>query len=180
MKTTRKMLVNYLRIYPTEREVVSAVNGVKGLRAGALILMENLPTSDGQRASNAMELSGRQLDNLAGMHGIRAVGRKGWLQLSTLVGVGKSACVVSFEEHKAGDKYVDATGTEQKYTKTSTQSTLDSIILPDRIVNKIVDATIESIINWEEEDSVTKMLRGSVENEDAVIEELTPVVEGVK
>jgi hypothetical protein len=178
MKTVKRMLVNYLRIYPVEREVTSTVNGVKSLRAGALILLENLPASNGQKASNAMELSGKQLDNLAGMHGIRATGRKGWLQFSTLVGVGKSACAVSFEEHQAGDTYVDATGAEQKYTKTSTQSTLDSVILPDRIVNKIVDATIDAIINWEEEDTVTKMLRGSAE--ELVPEELVPVTEGVK
>lgn len=177
MKTVKRMLVNYLRIYPVEREVTSSVNGVKSLRAGALILLENLPKSEGQKDANAMELSAKQLDNLAGMHGIRATGRKGWLQLSTLVGVGKSACAVSFEEHKAGDTYVDATGAEQKYTKTSTQSTLDSVILSDRITNKMVDATIDAIINWEEEDTVSQLLRGNAEVEE---KELVPVTEGVK
>ena len=176
MKNTKRMLVNYLRIYPVEREVTSSVNGVKGVRAGALILMENLPASEGQKESNAMELSGKQLDNLASMHGIRATGKKGWLQLATLVDVGKSACAVSFQEHNAGDKYVDAKGAEQVYTKTSTASTLDSIILPDRVKNKMIDATIDAIINWEEEDDISKMLRASAEEETANV----PVVEGVK
>jgi hypothetical protein len=174
---TKKMLVNYLRVYPVEREVVSSVNKVKGLRAGALILMENLPKSEGQAESHVITLSGKQLDNLAGMHGIRAIGRKGWLQLSTLVGVGKSACVVSYQEHKAGEKYIDASGAEVPYTKTSTQSTLDSIILSDRITNKMVDATIDQIINWEEEDTVSKLLKGNAEKEE---EEIVPVTEGVK
>jgi hypothetical protein len=177
MKVTKRMSVNYLRIYPVEREVVSAVNNVKSLRAGALILLENLPASNGQKESNAMELSGKQLDNLASMHGIRAIGRKGWLQLATLVGVGKSACAVSFEEHKAGDPYVDSTGAEQKYTKTSTNSTLDSIILSDKITSKMVDRTIDAIINWEEEDSVSKLLKGDAVEEE---KELVPVTEGVK
>lgn len=176
MKVTKRMPVNYLRIYPVEREVTSAVNGVKSLRAGALILLENLPASNGQKASNAMELSGKQLDNLASMHGIRATGRKGWLQLATLVQVGKSACAVSFEEHTAGDTYVDTTGVEQKYTKTSTNSTLDSIILPDKVTAKMVDKTIDAIINWEEEDSVSKLLKGELEDE----KEVVPVTEGVK
>jgi len=177
MKVTKRMPVNFLRIYPVEREVTSAVNGIKSLRAGALVLLENLPASSGQKESNAMELSGKQLDNLASMHGIRATGRKGWMQLATLVGVGKSACAVSCEEHKAGDTYVDSTGVEQKYTKTSTNSTLDSIILPDRVTSKMIDRTIDAIINWEEEDSVSKLLKGETAEEE---KELVPVTEGVK
>lgn len=162
MKTIKTVGVNFLRIYPVEREVTSSVNGVKGTRAGALILRENLPASAGQNASNAVELSGKQLDNLASMHGIRATGRKGWSQLATLVGVGKSACTISCEEHAKGDKYVDREGVEQEYTKTSTNCNVDSIVLSDKVVSMLQAKTIDAIINWDEEDSLTAILNPSV------------------
>ena len=162
MKTQKPLLVNFLRIYPVERDVTS-VNGVKGKRAGALVLRENLPSSSGQKVSNAVELSAKQLDNLASMHGIRATGKKGWSQFATLIGVGKSACIVSSEEHAKGDKYVDTlTGEEKEYSQTSTNNSIDSIVLPDRVTAKMIDKTIEDIINFNEEDSILTALESEI------------------
>lgn len=173
MKNIVTLPVNFLRIYPTERDVTS-VNGVKGKRIGALVLRANLPKSAGQKDANAIELSAKQLDNLASMHGIRATGRKGWSQLQTLVGVGKSACVISAEEHQKDDKYVDPAGVEQAYKQTSTNCGLDSIVLPDKVTSAMIAKTIDAIINYEEEDAIDKILNG---NGGGVLE---PALEGVK
>jgi hypothetical protein len=170
MKNIVTLPVNFLRIYPVEREVTS-VNGVKGTRAGALVLRATLPHSAGQKENNAIELSAKQLDNLASMHGIRATGRKGWSQLQTLVGVGKSACVVSAEEHQKGDVYVGTDGAEKEYTMTSTNCGLDSIVLPDKVTSAMIAKTIDAIINYEEEDAIGAILGANVEE---------AVVEGVK
>jgi hypothetical protein len=165
MKTISKLRVNFLRVYPEVRDVVSAVNGVKGKRAGALVLMENLPKSDGQDSSNVITLSPKQLNNLASMHGIRSTDRESWNDLAIYIGVGKSVAVVSSEEHKKGDTYVDGDGAEQKYTKTSTNAGVDSIILPDKVTNTLVEKTIEKNINWKDQDDIIARLTGSSEPE---------------
>lgn len=161
MKTIKNVRVNFLRIYPVERDVVSSVNGVKGTRAGALVLMDTLPKSDGQADNNAIELSGKQLNNLASMHGIRSTGREAWNDLAIYVGVGKSVAVLSCEEHKAGDDYVDKDGVTQLYTKTSTFCNVDSIVLPDRVSTALIERTIEKNINWKDQDDVISSLLGN-------------------
>jgi len=171
MKTIKTVRVNFLRVYPTEREVESAVNKVKGTRAGALVLMDILPHSEGQAENNAIELSGKQLNNLASMHGIRSVGREAWNDLAIYLGVGKSVASLSCTEHQKGDKYVDGEGVEQEYTKTSTNCNVDSVILPDSVTKTLVDKTIEKNINWKDQNSlIDELLKGKSE----------PVLEGVK
>lgn len=163
MKTIKAVRVNHLRIYPAEREVISAVSKTKGTRAGALVFAENLPASEGQTPTNVLQLSGKQLDNLASMHGIRSTGRKGWNQLAILIGVGKSAAFVSSEPHKKGDKYVDRDGVEQEYTQDSTSNNVDSVILPEKVTNALVENTIREIISWEDETaSVAALLEGNI------------------
>lgn len=162
MKATKTVRVNFLRVYPETREVESSVNKVKGLRAGALVLIDMLPKSDGQSESNAIELSPKQLANLASMHGIRSTGREMYNDLAGYVQVGKSAAVISFEEHKKGDTYIDGDGAEQKYTKTSTNCNVDSVILPDKVSEKIVNAIIDKNINWKDQDDLIAKLTGNV------------------
>lgn len=166
MKTIKKVAVSYLRIFPVEREVTSAISGTKSMRAGALVLAEVLPHSSGQNPTNALMLSGKQIDNLASMHRVSASGRKGWNQLASLMGVGKSVAQVSSDEHKKGDKYVDAnTGEEKEYTKTSTANSVDAIILSDRVADKLVNATIDSIISsWDAVD-LGDLVEETVDNE---------------
>jgi hypothetical protein len=170
MKTITKVAVNFLRIYPVEQKHVTP-NGVEGMRAGALVLLAMLPRSAGQKEGNAIELSPKQLDNLAQMHGIRETGKKGWSQLQTLIQVGKSACVISSEEHNAGDAYVDTKGVEQKFKLTSTNTGLDSIILPNGVTTRMIEKTIDAILSYDESDSVAALLS------DAAAE---PVAEGAK
>jgi hypothetical protein len=170
MKTITKVAVNFLRIYPVEQKHVTP-NGVEGMRAGALVLLALLPRSAGQKEGNAIELSAKQLDNLASMHGIRETGKKGWSQLQTLIQVGKSACVLSSEEHNAGDTYVDTKGVEQKFKLTSTNTGLDSIILPNGVTTRMVEKTIDAILSYDENDSVASLLA------DAAAE---PVADGAK
>lgn len=173
MKAIKNVRVNFLRVYPTERETVSSVNGVKGTRAGALVLMDTLPKSEGQSDNNAIELSGKQLNNLASMHGIRSIGREAWNDLSIYIGVGKSVAVLSCEEHKADDKYIDKDGVEQSYTKTSTFCNVDSVVLPDRVSTALIEKTIEKNINWKDQDDVIdSLLKGAGIS--------APALEGVK
>ena len=165
MKTIKKVAVSYLRIFPVEREVTSTISGTKSMRAGALILAEVLPHSSGQNPTNALMLSGKQIDNLASMHRIRS-GKKGWNELASAMGVGKSVAQVSSDEHKKGDKYVDAnTGEEKEYTKTSTANSVDAIILSDRVTDKLINATIESIVSsWDAVD-LGDLVEETVDNE---------------
>jgi hypothetical protein len=163
MKTIKNLRVNFLRVYPEVREVESSVTKTKGKRAGALVLMDMLPHSDDQAEANAIELSPKQLDNLASMHGIRSTGREAWNDLAVYIGVGKSVAVVSAEEHKKGDTYIDADSNEQKYTKTSTNCGVDSIILPDKVTNTLVEKTIEKNINWKDQDDLIARLTGDVD-----------------
>lgn len=162
MKTIKTVRVNFLRVYPTEREVTSSVNSVKGTRAGALVLMDILPHSEGQKENNAIELSGKQLNNLASMHGIRSTGREAWNDLAIYLGVGKSVAVLSCEEHKAGDKYINGEGVEQAYTQTSTNCNVDSVVLPDKVTNTLVEKTIEKNINWKDQDDLVSKMLGTV------------------
>lgn len=154
MKTVKTVRVNFLRIYPVEREVTST-NGVKGIRAGALVLIDE-PAA----GVTAIELSPKQLTNLASMHGIRTTGRESWNDLAVLTGVGKSVATVSCEEHKAGDKYVDKDGNEAAYQKTYTACGVDSIILPDRVTTAFVERVIAKNCNFREQDDLLTALAG--------------------
>lgn len=161
MKTIKTVRVNFLRVYASEREVISKVNKVKGTRAGALVLMDVLPHSGTQKENNVIELSGKQLDNLASMHGIRSTGRSAWNDLAIYIGVGKSVAVVSCEEHQAGEIYYDSNKDEQKYTETTTFCSVDSIVLSDKVTALLIEKTVEKNINWKDQDDlVAKMLAG--------------------
>jgi hypothetical protein len=172
MKKIVRVLVDHLRIYPEERDVVSAVSKTKGTRAGALVLVDVLPCSEGQSATNALQLSGKQLTNLASMHGnaIRGIGKEAWLDLSTYVGVQQSVASITCEDHKKGDTYVNSDGEEQEYTQDSTSYSVNSIALPDMVTEKVITMTIEKNINWKNPGSLVAKLLGNV----------VPVPEGVE
>jgi hypothetical protein len=164
MKKIVRVLVDHLRIYPEEREVTSAISKTKGTRAGALVLVDLLPCSEGQSATNALQLSGKQIANLASMHGnaIRSTGKEAYMDLSTYVGVQQSVASITCEEHKKGDKYVDSEGEEKEYTQDSTSYSVNSIALPDKITDKVVAMTIEKNINWKTPDSLVSKLLGNM------------------
>jgi len=180
MKKIAIVPVNFLRIYPEERSVESAVNKVKGTRAGALVFREMLPKSEGQSDNNAIELSGKQITNLASMHGnaIRGKGRDGWLDLATYVGVCKSVATISYEEHVKGDKYVDSEGNEQVYTKTTMHCNVDSIVLPDKVTDVILTKTIEKNINWKDQASLIDQILNPTNTDPLIVKE--PAVDGLK
>lgn len=141
MKTQKVVRVNFLRIYP---ELQDAGAGKKP-KAGALILMEPVA------GSVAHELTSGQLDNLASIAGINTTGKRAWRQLASLVSVGRSACTVTTEPVKKGDKYVDTDGVEKEYTKDWEKSSIDSIMLPNDTVAKLQDAVIADVIKgWED------------------------------
>jgi len=149
MKTT-SMLINYLMVYPTEQVTISKVNKVKGTRAGALILQDELPRSDGQRASRAIELSAKQLTHLCGMFSgyIRSEGKDAWHDLASYIGNYDSVAIVSYEEYKKGDGYVDSDNNPQVYTETWTKCSLDGIKLPAVVTNTFRDKVMEKNANW--------------------------------
>ena len=113
MKTTVEMQVQFLLVYPNSKEVISKVNKVKGIRDGALVLVNDLVGSDGQTPTKSLELSGKQISRLAAMHGITEPGRKGWNALAMIMDVKKSVATITCEEHKKGEKYV-ADGVEHE------------------------------------------------------------------
>lgn len=173
MKQIVLSVVDHLRIYPEDRTVESAVNKVKGTRAGALVLTDFLPASTGQEPTNVLQLSQKQILNLASMHGnaIRTQGREAMCDLATYVDIQKSVASVTCEEHIAGDEYVDTEGKTQKYTKTTTHYTVNSLALPDSIKNDVIKATIKKNMEYKSTDSLVSKLIGA---------SATPALEGVK
>jgi len=153
MKTRKSYRLQHLLVYPSTKEVVNKVTGTKSLKDGALIFSEDLPNGDGVTVKNVLNLSGKQIDMLAGMHGITVKGRKGWNQFAKLIGVNRSSAIVSSEPHVKGEPYVDTDGVEQKFAENSTRNTVDSVSLHSSVVAKFDDITIREILgSWEEVD----------------------------
>ena len=152
MKTTVEMQVQFLLVYPNSKEVISKVNKVKGIRDGALVLVNDLVGSDGQTPTKSLELSGKQISRLAAMHGITEPGRKGWNALAMIMDVKKSVATITCEEHKKGEHYV-ADGVDHEYTETSTKFTVDSISINSYAKKKLVDRLVDNILDsWENVD----------------------------
>ena len=152
MKTTVEMQVQFLLVYPNSKEVISKVNKVKGIRDGALVLVNDLVGSDGQTPTKSLELSGKQISRLAAMHGITEAGRKGWNALAMIMDVKKSVATITCEEHKKGEHYV-ADGVDHEYTETSTKFTVDSISINSYAKKKLVDRLVDNILDsWENAD----------------------------
>jgi hypothetical protein len=140
MKTQKVVRINYLRIYP---RLVDAGEGKKPY-AGALVLMN----VDGGIDANALRLTAKQLDNLAGISGIRTAGQVGWNQLAALVGVAKSAAVVSIEPVKKGEKYIGSDGKEHIHEKKDwDRISVDSIMLDDAVSREFKKAVIQDVID---------------------------------
>jgi len=151
MKTINELRISKLMIYPQPKEVISKVNKIKGLRHGAVVMLDPLPKANGQSDNFAIELSDKQLDNLAAGVGINKKGRAAWSVLQIYLLRGAKA-VVSSEEHKAGDTYTDTkTGQSVAYTESSVHCTLDGVILPGALVKTLQDKAADKSMTWADE-----------------------------
>lgn len=167
MKKVSLIRVTRIHLPATPFEVISKVNKVKGIRVASIIFADNLPRSTNQPANNVINLSEKQMNNLCNACGIPQTGRVAWNILQKWLLRGGFANVSS-EEHTAGDKYVDpVTKEEKEYTETSTSCQIDSIVLPEKIVDKIQAGTFELVNNYREsEDAIAELLKSPVEEID--------------
>lgn len=158
MKNSCIVPVLALRVFESPREIVT-VNGTKTLRHGALVFMSEVG------GTKAVNLSAKQLDNLAGLAGINRTGKEGWLAFKNLVGLGRSRAMVTVEEYKEGDEFILADKTSGKHTVDGTSVTVDAVILADGVVKEMDTKTIDIVNEW------NKFVIPSVEN----IPEIAPV-----
>ena len=133
--------VDHLRIFPTTRDETT-VNGTARKVDGALILSEEVG------GTTAIKLTGKQLDNLAGIAGINRTGRDAWNMLKALVGVDRSRANLTVESYKEGDEYVKADNTVGKHTKTGENVQVDAIAINPHVQAKIDKAVVDVLIGW--------------------------------
>lgn len=174
MKTSQTLLVNYLRIYPVAKERTSAVSKTKSLKVAGMIFDQPLPASEGQEASVVIELTAKQLDNLCTIANVRGQGEQRWYDFSVLIGTLESVAHVTSTSHKKDDTYIDGNNNEQKYLQDSTNTQIDSIVLPKDVRVEFKARAIERVMNYKEEadDLIGKLL-----NKEATAE---PALDGVK
>lgn len=141
MKSKVIATVSHLRIYPSTREVITK-KGTKTYREGALILMNEVG------GTTAIELSAKQLDNLAGIANVNVAGKEGWFLFKGLIGVGRAKAVLALETYKAGDEYVGANNVVGKHEFDGTNVSVEVIQLADTIQNKLDDAITHAVVNW--------------------------------
>lgn len=157
MKTRKSYRLQHLLVYPTERESTNKITGTKSVKAGALVFSEDLPNGEGVTVKNVLTLSGKQIDMLGAMHGVTAKGRKGWNQFAKLIGVNRSAAIVSSEPHLKGEKYLDTDSVEQIFKENSTRNTVDSVSLHSSVVAKFDEINIREILgSWEDVDAFSE------------------------
>ena len=154
MKTRKSYRIQHLLVFPTEKEVTNKVTGTKSIKAGALIFSEDLPNGENVLVKNVLNLTGKQIDMLAGMHGVTVKGRKGWNQFAKLIGVNRSGAIVSSEPHLKGEKYLDKDSVEHVFNENSTRNTVDSVSLHSSVVSKFDEINIREILgSWEDADA---------------------------
>ena len=164
MKTRKSYRLQHLLVFPTEKEVTNKVTGTKSVKAGALVFSEDLPNGAGVTVKNVLNLSGKQIDMLAGMHGVTCKGRKGWNQFAKLIGVKRSIAEVTSEPHLKGEKYVDQDGVEQVFGADSTRNTVDCIKLHKDVVTRFDELNIKDILgDWEDVDAFGAEVQEEVE-----------------
>lgn len=150
METNLTVRVDYLRIYDEPKPVTSTVNKVKSLRHGALILLERLPDESGElTGTKVIQLSAKQLNNLAGISHIKGVGKERWDDFAKLMQVGKSLANITINHYKKGDVYIDADLKENKHTQDGSNPSVNSIILPNSVVDAFVQSTIRKQLNYD-------------------------------
>lgn len=178
MKTTHVIRVNYLRVYPVAKERTSKVSGTKSLKVAGLILLENLPKSEGQAENNVIEFTAKQLDNLCAVCRVRGTGENAWYDLAELIGTMESVASVTAVSHTKDEKYIAEGGVETAYTQDSTSCQIDSVVLPAEVRTQMRAGVINKQINWKQNDpdSIVKKLL----NLDAPNASTQPVLEGVK
>jgi hypothetical protein len=173
MKNIVVLKIQKLRIYPEAIERTSKVSKTKGLKVGAFIFGDNLPKSTGQSDSNVIEVSAKQLDNLCADCGIPFTGKGAWSVLQGYLLRGGHA-FISAVEHAKDDKYVNADGEEKAYLETSTSCSLDTVVLPETLVNKLQQSYIDKVLNYKEaSDQMSDFLKDMESKPE-------PVVEGVR
>ena len=169
MKNILKSQVNYLRIYPTPIERVSAISKTKSVRVGALILADPLPKNEEGELSdnNVIEFTSKQLNNLCTVAQLRGVGEPTWRDLARLIGTMESKAVISVSFHKKGDTYVDSDGKEAKFTMDGYNASVDSIVLPREVTTIFKEATIKRQLDW---DSAVAGLKDAFEVSEPVLD----------
>jgi len=149
MKTIRLFPVNFLRIYASPIERTSAVNGVKSLKVGALVLMESLPDVNGDPTdNNVIELTAKQLDNIASVCRVKGTGRQAWYDLAELTGNSESVASITLIPHRKGDTYVGTDGNEATYTKDGVNTSVDSITFGNDTRKELKAGVINRQVNW--------------------------------
>lgn len=130
-----------LRVFESSREIIT-VNGTKTVRDGAVVFQTEV------NGTNAVNLSAKQLNNLAGLAGVNKTGKEGWLAFKGLVGLGRSRAQVTVEEYKEGDEFLNADKTVGKHTKDGVSITVDAIMLAESTVKSMDAKLIETINDW--------------------------------
>jgi hypothetical protein len=170
MKNIVVLKVQKLRIYPEAIERTSKVSKTKGMRVGAFIFGDNLPKSAGQSDSNVIEVSEKQLNNLCADCGIPFTGKQAWNVLQGYLLRGGHA-FISAVEHSKGDKYVNSDGEEKEYNETSTSCSLDTVVLPETLVNKLQQSYIDKVLNYKQaEDEMKDFLKDMENKPEAVVD----------
>jgi hypothetical protein len=143
MKTSILASVLALRVFDSSREIVT-VNGTKTVREGALVFMTEVG------GTKSVNLSAKQLDNLAGLAGVNCKGKAGWLSFKSDVGLNRSKALVTIEEYKEGDEFINADKTVGKHTKDGVSVTVDAVILADKVVDRMDAVNAEVKKRWNE------------------------------
>jgi hypothetical protein len=156
--------VDHLQLTPAGREVENK-NGTKSVKVGALILLAPLPRSGEQTVDQySMNLSAKQLDKIASVHGIRETGEPGWRQLQNFVNSGtegdRASVVVVAESHEKGDTYINIDGEEDTYDMSVTQSQVSSITLPKLVLRMKLKDTIKSVRNFKPNAGTLRVIGG--------------------
>ena len=141
MKTSIIAPVLALRVYESEREIIT-VNGTKTKRCGAIVFMSEVG------GTKSVTLSAKQHDNLAGLAGVNHIGKEGWLVFKGLVGLGRSRAMVTVEEYKSGDEFVNADKTIGKHTVDGTAVQVEAIMLADDVVKTQDTELVKIANNW--------------------------------
>ena len=149
MKTTRLFPVKMLRIYTMPKETISTVNKVKSMKVAALVLLENLPDADGNDSGNpTLQLTAKQLDNLASVCRIKGTGRQAWDYLAECTGSCESVAAITLDPHRKGDSYIGTDGNEHEYQADGVNPTVDIITFSVQTRDKLRAGVINRQVNW--------------------------------
>lgn len=142
-KTAVIATVSHLNIYSATREIIT-VNGTKTYKDGALVLQSEVG------GTTAINLTGKELDHLAKLAGIRVTGRQGWNLFADLISINMGAdsakARLSIEEYKAGDEYLLADKkTVEKHKVDGTNVRVEAVTYRDTVRTQLMESTIKQV-----------------------------------